>query len=621
MSKLAATPLLSVPPSASHRRLQYTPAPRSTGPRRRLVVLTVPPTPFPATRASSSTARTFDACLSPAPSVTTPRRMDTHVGHRLCGPGHPRKAIAPSSRGFESPSSLAATRRVFPTCSLSFVHATQWQSCSIRRSRVHTRTRPAQSSVLAVISRRLLLIGCAALAALALSSCRDVVSPLAPPLVPHARPRGFVGDADWGAQESSASGNYDGMIDSVYGGAAPLTTPTGTFPHATIIVVHTSGTVQQVQGVGYFYNYHWGPAGRADHGASMGLRLTSAVGGAMWWPINTIDSTGTVDTIRVDPGITIYGTRADALPQDPGDATHCGPYGYALCYTWTGAAHLDFTRIHVDLTLAPAVVDSSSSYPVIMAGGSPSDSAYTDSTVVFTAGARTPTIAGKNVDISDVRWRWVPDDSTSSDTLSCNSRSGLTCTRDIYYAGTIYVSAYVNGEQQQQSRRVGQSKRVPRRCKDVPEVGSLFPEISTRLMDSVKNELWKQSNYSPSIPASQRHERGGWIINNGNGTYSFQQLTDPGTPCEVLVTLPPPAGAVALIHTHPWKKGEYSKGTCPNNTSPTYEGKLDGEDLVTLRIALRTTGQHLRGYFMDADGMMVYTYDPINGRRLPRCGY
>jgi hypothetical protein len=360
--------------------------------------------------------------------------------------------------------------------------------------------------------------------------------------------------------------------------------------------------VQQVQGAGYFYNYWWGPLGRVDHGAAMGVKFGSSLGSAIWWPRRPqVDSMNTVDTVKFNGGISIYGLRADALAQPVGDATHCGK-GYALCWSWTGAGNMTFTRIHVDRTLTQ----------------SSADTVWVDSTIVFTADKRVASIAGNTVDMSDVKWRWVPDDPATQDTVPC-SATGLTCTRAMTYAGTMFVAAYVNGEQQEKSVHLGRSRRLPRRCVDIPGMSTDFPEIANPVMDSVMKKLWRESNYASNIPQANRHERGGWIILT-NGVYSFQQMTDPGTPCSLLVT-EAPAGAVAFIHTHPWKKGEYGLGTCPTWTSPSYQGKLDGPDLNILLIQRLRSGRVLRGYFIDEDHMLVYKESPIGGRPLLRCGY
>ena len=132
--------------------------------------------------------------------------------------------------------------------------------------------------------------------------------------------------------------------------------------------------------------------------------------------------------------------RNDAGGQPAGDASHCGYAGYALCWTWSGSAHLDFTRLPVNLTVAR------SGDSTIWAG----------SAVTFTAGMDPASVPGDShpIVMAELQWRWIPDSTSSADTLGCGSASGGSCTRVLTTSGTMYAAAYVNGQQQQQAVHV-----------------------------------------------------------------------------------------------------------------------------------------------------------------------
>lgn len=60
-------------------------------------------------------------------------------------------------------------------------------------------------------------------------ACFDRSTAPVPSLVPVPR-HDFVGDPNWGTNNSLASGSYEGTIDPVYGGAPAAATPLGPFP-------------------------------------------------------------------------------------------------------------------------------------------------------------------------------------------------------------------------------------------------------------------------------------------------------------------------------------------------------------------------------------------------------
>jgi hypothetical protein len=269
---------------------------------------------------------------------------------------------------------------------------------------------------------------CVAIAVVTLAACFDRTTAPPPALAPVPR-HDFLGDGDWGANNSAASGSYDGTIDRVYGGAPPAAQALGPIVYPTFITANVSGQVQQVPGAVQGSNIvreAWSTNDPAFWG-SMGFRSN----GDVWWPV------GPSAILRVVAPIAPF--RNDAGGQPTGDWSHCGWAGYALCWTWAGTAHFDFQRIHVDLTLAR----------------SPDTTVWQGTAATFTAGMSQTTFPGNPypVDMSALQWRWISD-STASDSVACQSTSGKTCTHVFTSSGTMYTAAYVNGEAQQKSIHV-----------------------------------------------------------------------------------------------------------------------------------------------------------------------
>jgi hypothetical protein len=291
-------------------------------------------------------------------------------------------------------------------------------------------SRAASPAALRARSRARLLLAktCVTIAALTLAACFDRTTAPPPSLTPVPR-HDFLGDANWGANNSAASGSYDGTIDLVYGGAPHAAQALGPFVYPTFITANVSGQVRQVPGAVQGQNivreawstndpYFWG---------SMGFHSN----GGVWWPI------GPSAILRVVAPIAPF--RNDAGGQPTGDWSHCGWAGYALCWSWAGAAHFDFQRIHVDLTLAR----------------SPDTTVWQGTSATFTAGMGQTNFPGNPypVDMSALQWRWISD-SLPSDSVACQSTSGRTCTHVFTSSGTMYTAAYVNGEAQQKTIHV-----------------------------------------------------------------------------------------------------------------------------------------------------------------------
>lgn len=133
-------------------------------------------------------------------------------------------------------------------------------------------------------------------------------------------------------------------------------------------------------------------------------------------------------------------------------------------------------------------------------------------------------------------------------------------------------------------------------------------------------ELWNASNYGPNVPQTERREQYAWIVQTPNG-YALMSMGIAGAPCgfEGEVSVDPPAGAVAFVHTHPWAIGEWQT-TCGNVSSP-YLGLPSSDDVEASRVL------GLPGYILDAN--QITRFDAAEGsnqatavqNQVSRCGY
>lgn len=262
-----------------------------------------------------------------------------------------------------------------------------------------------------------------------LAACFDRSTAPPPALAPAPR-HDFLGDPNWGANNSVSGGTYDGIVEQVYG-SAPMGPVIGPFVYPTFVTMNVAGQVRQVPGALQGSNIvreAWSTNDPAYWG-SMGFLNTS--NGDRWYP------TGPTAVLRIVAPIRAFRNQAGGQPT--GDWSHCGWAGYALCWTWSGSAHLDFTTIHVGLTLTR----------------NPDTTVWKGNSATFTAG-RSQTYFPPNpypVDLSALQWRWIPD-SAGTDSVACHSFSGETCTRVFTTSGTMYAAAYVNGEAQQKEIHV-----------------------------------------------------------------------------------------------------------------------------------------------------------------------
>jgi hypothetical protein len=159
-------------------------------------------------------------------------------------------------------------------------------------------------------------------------------------------------------------------------------------------------------------------------------------------------------------------------------------------------------------------------------------------------------------------------------------------------------------------------------------------------------DLWTRSN--PDAPQAQRLEQAGWIVRSWDGSYSMVPFAvSVQGPCNINGNLYAPPGAVAFVHTHPFRIGEVMT-SCPPLQEPdpsapggyrdvvingqrlydVYRGNPSGPDrelldqVNALRAGLTPPQDQLAGVIIDASRATVYTEDrnekPVT---LPRCGY
>jgi hypothetical protein len=74
-------------------------------------------------------------------------------------------------------------------------------------------------------------------------------------------------------------------------------------------------------------------------------------------------------------------------------------------------------------------------------------------------------------------------------------------------------------------------------------------------------DLWTRSN--PDAPVAQRLEQAGWIVRGWDGSYSMVRFNASFQgPCEINGNFNAPPGAVAFVHTHPYRRGDVQT-SCP----------------------------------------------------------
>jgi hypothetical protein len=106
-------------------------------------------------------------------------------------------------------------------------------------------------------------------------------------------------------------------------------------------------------------------------------------------------------------------------------------------------------------------------------------------------------------------------------------------------------------------------------------------------------------------------ERGGWIVQEGNGYRLVPFQNAHYMPCGIDIYESPPPGTVSMVHTHPWPL--FTEDPCGNLNT----GTPSTDDVEALQqLGLST------GYLLDANGIGRYTATGgPTAQRINRCGY
>jgi hypothetical protein len=151
------------------------------------------------------------------------------------------------------------------------------------------------------------------------------------------------------------------------------------------------------------------------------------------------------------------------------------------------------------------------------------------------------------------------------------------------------------------------------------------------------NNLWQKGNPEAN-DQSERRERGGWIVQNDDGSYDLVEFHEAEsdityTPIDIrgVSASARPSGTVATFHTQPYEPDEIITDTeviqqylDENNlndqydaesVTATYPSEPSEEDFAT------ADSLSMKGYLID--GSTVYSYDEVDGvdTAVGRCGY
>jgi hypothetical protein len=134
------------------------------------------------------------------------------------------------------------------------------------------------------------------------------------------------------------------------------------------------------------------------------------------------------------------------------------------------------------------------------------------------------------------------------------------------------------------------------------------PEVQQGLAN-----MWAASN--PNLSQMDRREQAGWIVATGTGSYKIVPVTNlVSTPCSASFDLTSPQGAVALVHTHPYKIGEWVTACGP--PSGVYYGGGSRTDQRT------ADALGMNGFVIDKNNIWEYGGTAYRIQRsYNRCGY
>lgn len=175
-------------------------------------------------------------------------------------------------------------------------------------------------------------------------------------------------------------------------------------------------------------------------------------------------------------------------------------------------------------------------------------------------------------------------------------------------------------------------------CEDCyPEDEDPPCETGNPMLDSPEvqrgmDQLWEASD--ADAPMADRRERGGWILKNSLGEYSFRAFPSEWTIGACGINAPaytvPPAGTVAWVHTHPYHTGEPLTACDPERvmvggvTFLAYTRYSNDPSRPDGELAVRW---NLPGVIIDHDKVTQYKGEPSSRDRFTvtsrhnRCGY
>ncbi|MCC5914522.1 MAG: hypothetical protein JJU46_09125 [Balneolaceae bacterium] len=195
----------------------------------------------------------------------------------------------------------------------------------------------------------------------------------------------------------------------------------------------------------------------------------------------------------------------------------------------------------------------------------------------------------------------------------------------------------------------GPAQDLPVECLDpldpVPNPCDTDDDLVDKMSElGILDQLWQES-FGPGtgFDHDNRREMGGWLTQDLNGDYGFTPFPEglESSICHISGVPPPPAGAVAVIHTHPAFPTERIKVESCIDRFINRRGITDLEARNQLRDQLLQTGLMMRqepseqdieyskayqitSYYMDGTLIEKY-YDGTNNKEsddvYSRCGY
>jgi hypothetical protein len=294
-----------------------------------------------------------------------------------------------------------------------------------------------------------------------------------------------------------------------------------------------------------------------------------------------------------------------AQPNQYPNPNSCGVYNNQVpqlaCYTYAGTAELTWTRPRANLTITRSDTGVVQSFQ----------------DVVFTAGSAPAKIGSVNVPFSEVTWQWLPD-GNASELIVCTG-GALTCSFAPISSGTMYVSAYVNGEWQYRILHIRVAGDPgPKPCALVPEVANNYPEIASAAMDSIKQEIWRDSRILDL-------ERGGYVVDSA-GTYTLNTTGWISYPCNLVYPSQVPSGTAASLHPHTYP----TDADLPLACGADAKAAGDSVGIYDWVTAIEKHASVPRNFIITRNYIVVYWWnkDAIIPQQkfmvsilLPRCGY